>query len=68
MPKKAFVIDGERVLRNVHCEFLQLLVTTGIIGVGLYYYIFGETIKKCVKTDDGLQRALSVALLSYLVQ
>lgn len=62
------LIDGERVLKNAHCEFLQLLITTGIIGVGLYYYIFGRTVKKCVKTEDGLQRALSVALLSYLVQ
>lgn len=62
------LMDGERVLKNAHCEFLQLLITTGMIGVALYYYIFGRAVKKCIKTEDGLQRALSVALLSYLVQ
>ena len=57
---------GDLVLDAAHNVYLQLLVTTGILGLGTYLGMFGEILKE--NLAKGKHLALCLAILCYLMQ
>lgn len=55
-------------LKNAHNEFLQMLVTTGIVGVTSYYSVFICAIKRNIMNQNVIKKAISISLISYLLQ
>lgn len=63
---------GKSMLRydNAHNEFIQYLVTTGIVGLGLYLSVFICSVKKAIKymEDEPIVFAYIAVIICYLVQ
>ncbi len=65
----AGVLDGE-VLDQAHCEYLQILLTTGVVGLGTYLSLIIGVIGTVVKylRYDAKAVAFGVAIIAYVSQ
>ena len=62
------VAANEKILDNAHNEYLQYLVTHGLLGLIAYVLFVVSAVKRGFKEGGRYQRAAALAACCYLVQ